>query len=229
MTYVSLILGSLATYYLPTLGALRPGPECGPLIARFWRLVVLVMIPAVTGVIVLKPLIVHLLYSSEFGSALDTLRWMLLGDYFKVATWALALPLVAFARARAYFLIEASWNVTLLVGSLIAIFVTHRPEGIGLAFTIGYVGYFCFVAIDSHRRYRLPELGALLSTWAGGLVLVILASAANWTAQTVNWPAAAAWIAIALVYVWFHVKPDERQALLKLAHGWLRGLAARTR
>ncbi len=50
-----------------------------------------------------KPILLPLLYSPAFLGAGRYLRWTLLGDYLKVASWILSIPMLA-RPARAVFL-----------------------------------------------------------------------------------------------------------------------------
>ena len=86
MTYVMLALGSFGTYYLPTLSGVKDPAARVALIQRFLRATIMLGIPLIVGVIVFKPLLIHLLYSEEFRPALTIIRWMLIGDYLKSLT-----------------------------------------------------------------------------------------------------------------------------------------------
>src|SRR5207249_957846 len=75
MAYIGLVLSSFSTYYLPTLSGTKDSAARAQLIHQVLRMALFLMLPLVTGIIVLKPLVARLLYSDEFLPALPIMRW----------------------------------------------------------------------------------------------------------------------------------------------------------
>jgi hypothetical protein len=180
------------------------------LMSNFLHLSTLLMVPIVTAVIVLKPLVISMLYSSEFYPSLNMMRWMLLGDYFKVAAWVVAMPVLAYANMKVYFWTESLWNVGLLGFVLLATQQIHSLEWIGIGFLLLYVALLAFYLYYSRVKYHFIVPRRLAISWLLGLLLVIGASWQTWNAQQVMWLSALAWILAASAFSWLALTAHER-------------------
>ncbi|MCH2173989.1 O-antigen translocase [Myxococcota bacterium] len=89
--------------------------------------------PAFLGMLTFAPLLINLLYSSDFVPATALFRWFSIGLLFKITAWPLAIYLLSLSARRWILVSEASWNV------LYVLFVWFWIEEFGLA-TAG-VGY----------------------------------------------------------------------------------------
>lgn len=214
-TYVSVALGSFMTYYLPTLSRAETTAEREKLVWQVWRLSIMLVAPIIVAIVVTKPLLVRLLYSAEFLPALDLLRWMLIGDYVKVAAWVWAMPLLSFARAGAHFWSETLRNAIFLV--LSAVLLADRGiEGVGIAFTASYVCYAVFAAAYARFSFGLRIAAGPTICWLLGLAVVLGASVHTWTAPDVQWPSAIGWVAAAVAVSFLVTTKGERSAVAKL-------------
>jgi PST family polysaccharide transporter len=213
MTYVTLVLGSFGTYYLPTLAAIAEPAERNALIRRFLRFGIIASTPLVVAVIVAKPLLVSLLYTDAFLETLATMRWMLVGDYLKITAWVLAMPIVAYARARAFTWSEILTHAGFLAFSVPALRFTGQGEWVGVGFMLMYVGYLAFTATYVRKVHGFPFERATILPWLGGLAIVAAASAATWTARTMSWPLAIGFVAAAVAFSWVALTPWEREEL----------------
>jgi O-antigen/teichoic acid export membrane protein len=166
-TYVVLILSSLGAYYLPSLSAETSLEAQRQLISKVLRLCAAAALPLVGTVIFLREPLVHLLYTVDFLEATMIMRWMLLGDYLKICSWVLAMPLLARAQSGRYLLSEVVANLSFLG---IALLIPDL-EGFGIAFLVSYVLYLSCVAFWAWRSQQLQLLS--LRPWAvGGVVLI---------------------------------------------------------
>jgi O-antigen/teichoic acid export membrane protein len=214
-TYVLFILSSFGTYYLPTLSQTSDPQDRVMLMQQTARLTTLLMVPLVTGVIILKPLAIEVLYSSEFASSLNTIRWMLIGDYFEVIAWVFVLPMVAYGDMRVYFLSEALWYAAFLSFAAFALFGYRSIEGIAVGYllcdSISLVYYVYYV----RSRYQFPFTRTLVAPWLIGLALVVGASVHTWSDSEVNWFAAPLWIGAAVCFSWLSLDRSERRSVLR--------------
>ena len=145
MTYVMLILTSLSAYYLPTLTTLREQGEArNHLMHQYFRFACLASLPLIGSVIVLKPWVIQLLYSKEFLPATQVMKWMLLGDFFKICSWVMAMPMLAYAHTRPFVLSELVWSVAFI--GIVAWLLSAGLDFayIGMAFLACYVGYAAY-------------------------------------------------------------------------------------
>lgn len=173
MTYVMLILTSFSAYYLPTLGKLKTqGNERNNLIQQYFKFATYASIPLITSVIVLKPWVVELLYSREFLPATHMMRWMLLGDYFKIASWVMAMPMLAYADMKPYMIGEFLWNAVFVFFSYKFLKMGADIESIGILFMALYFSYFSYAYLYCTRKFELVLTVRLKLTWLSGLLFL---------------------------------------------------------
>jgi O-antigen/teichoic acid export membrane protein len=78
---------------------------------------ILVSAPVIAGIGLLKPEVIAILYSGKFSGAAGFLRWTLIGDYLKVTSWVLAIPMIAAADMRAFVATDVLAQVVFLGSS----------------------------------------------------------------------------------------------------------------
>jgi len=186
MMYVGVITQSFGTYYLPTLAGIKNEKDRNALMQRVFRFSIILMVPVIVAVISMKSLVVSLLYSDKFLPALEMIRWMLIGDYFKVSAFVLAFPMLAYADMRTFLWSETVFISIQALGVYIAIMHWGHMEGIGITFLIVYAAYFLFTISYCYQRFGFFLSKMLFSWWLGGLFLVTLVSIASWGQNSVN-------------------------------------------
>jgi PST family polysaccharide transporter len=186
MSYVTLVLGSYGTYYLPSLSQVADPAERRALIRTYWRLALIAMPVIVSLVVVFKPWVVRLMFHATLLPSLKVMRWMLIGDLFKGLSWVLAIPMVAFGEMKWFF-----WSETLFaLGTAGAtwLWVGHGGgiEGLGFLFAAGYLLYLAtmtmYIGLRHGFRWQIQEFWGFL----GGIALVGGLSAVTWHDQTVR-------------------------------------------
>jgi O-antigen/teichoic acid export membrane protein len=218
-SYVMLLLSSFGTYYLPTLTGTTGESDKADLICLVIRVAILLMVPMIIGMVLLKPLIVELLYTSEFLSSLELVRWMLIGDYFKITSWVLAIPALAKRDMKTYFWTETFWYVGFMLLSALSIFGCDQLQCIGIAFIILYLCLVIFYAMYVQREYRLRFDSRLIIIWSVGLLLVVMASWENWDSTIVDWKVYLFWAGICIVFLWGSLNKNEKLMLKKIRIG----------
>jgi O-antigen/teichoic acid export membrane protein len=214
MMYVTLVLSSFGTYYIPTLSQ-TANPEARiQLIRQLLRLSIILMTPAVASVTVLKPLVINTLYSSEFVDSLNVMRWMLVGDYFKVTSWILAAPILAFADMKTFLRVELAWNTGFLFLCALAVLGLNWLPGVGVAFLLLYIGNFLYALFYTCRRHHFTFQQGPCVQWLVGLMIVAGASASTWNDRQMQWPIALMWITISGLFSLLSFRSNERQRLL---------------
>lgn len=179
MTYVGFLLSAMATDYYPRLAELiTDRPAAIVLMNDQAQLGLAIGGPVLLLLIGLAPWAITLLYSAEFKDAVTLLQWQTVGNVFKLAGWALGFSIIAAARARMFFFLQANFNLIFLL----ILWPSLTEFGIiaaGPAFSIAYVLQFlivnaCVRHIHGFRWQRLSL--ALLATHASLAVgLLILA------------------------------------------------------
>lgn len=220
MTYVTVVLASFSTYYLPALSGTGEQGRRAELIRRVFRLETIVLVPVITAILALKPVVVRALYSAEFLDATGIMGWMLVGDYFKVASWVLAFTMLAFADVRTLLWTELVWSGLQVSGAAFSILAFNSLEGVGVTFLVVYALYFGFALLYTHWRNHFTLDRGLALQWLLGLAVIVAASAWTWHDLTIRPLTAAGFVLLACVVSSMVLTRDERERI------WAAGRAA---
>jgi O-antigen/teichoic acid export membrane protein len=152
MTYLGFVLSAMGTDFYPRLTAVIRHPDTvNQLVNEQTEVALLLAGPAFLALLALAPWIVDLLYSSAFADAAEILRWQVLGDVLKVASWPLGFIILAAGDGRIYMMTEV-----LAIGVFVLLVYVLLPGlGIvstGVAFLIMYVLYLPIVYFFAGRR-----------------------------------------------------------------------------
>jgi PST family polysaccharide transporter len=176
MRQVTLVLSSLQTYYLPALARASDREERSAHIGRVLLLTTLVMAPLIVALELARPFVTTVLYANSFGPAAGLLRWTLMGDYLKVSSWVLAMPMLAVADMKVFLVTDLTAQA-ILVGSAVALSAMFQPaQATAIAFVISYAVNLAICFAYSSRRHAFRPSRALLIAWFTGLLLVIAAA-----------------------------------------------------
>lgn len=211
--YIMLLLASFSTYYLPALSREAEPSERRQLIHNFLRLSTIVMVPLLMFVVVFKPLIIELLYSPQFLAANRIIRWMLIGDYFKITSWVFGMPMLAFPDLKTFFWSELVTNVLLVGFAVLMIFHWQWVEGVGLGFLLLYIGYLSFAYLYTRTRFVFLADRLLLTQWTIGLIIIVAASWHTWTDLRVHWFSAVFWLVASLAFSTGIITHQEKKFL----------------
>ena len=156
------------------------------------------------------------LYSSEFIPALSIMRWMLIGGYFRIVSWVLAIPMLAYADMKTFFWTELIWDSLLLGFSATAVLGFHWLPGVGVGFVLLYSSYLVYTFWYTHRRFHLMLDRATVLQWLVGLILIVGASVQTWNDQQVQWPTLVFWLVLTLGFSGFVLNERERQGIMEI-------------
>ena len=169
---------------------------------------ILLVAPMLLGVLALAPWLITLLYSSEFLPAYGVLRWQMLGDVLKVASWPLGYVILA-NNAGGLFLVTELMIQAVFIGSLYLLLPALGLEAAGVSFALQYVFYVVLVAAVVRARYgvRVGRRGVVYSValLVAAVTVFALASWNEWVGGSLGVVLAAASGAYALTHVARHV------------------------
>lgn len=180
MNQASLLLASLQTYYLPALARMADSQERSALIGRALTVAAISAAALISTLIVLKPSLISTLYSHAFAGSARYLRWTLAGDYLKVTSWILSIPLVASANMRAFLVADLiAYGIFAITAFALSVRV-GAAEGTAIAFVAMYSAHliFCGWRLWRHEEFR-PETRTSV-IWLVGLLIVAFFSAVCW-------------------------------------------------
>ncbi len=176
MTYIGFVLGAMGADYYPRLTAvITDHPRARQLVNDQTEMALLLAGPVLLAMLTLAPWVIHLLYAESFAPATDLLRWQVLGDIVKIASWPMGFILLAQGRGNVFLATEFTWNAVYLV----AIAVGISQWGLlilGIGFLLAYMLHlgviFCIarksISFVPTQRNLILTLVLLLS--GGGIM-----------------------------------------------------------
>jgi PST family polysaccharide transporter len=181
MNQAGLVLASMQTYYLPALARTSEPAQRSAHIERVLTVAAIAATALIVGLIAIKPLVLTTLYSDQFGGAARYLRWTLAGDYLKITSWILSIPLIASANMRAFLGADLSAYGAFAAASLLLSRWLTPAESASVAFVIMYAVHLVFCGACLWRSGEFRPTARTGVIWLGGLLLVTLTSAAFWS------------------------------------------------
>jgi len=182
MTYLGFVLGAMATDFFPRLAAVINDREAAVrLVNEQTEVALLLCGPVLIAMLGLAPWVIRLLYTAEFGPAVEILRWQLLGDILKVMSWPLGFVLVAGGMGKTFVLTE-----TIGIGVFVAgVALGLSRVGVtatGMAFLALYLAYLPLVRWFGGQRIGFRWTSAVKAQ-AGLVMIAALAVeiAARWS------------------------------------------------
>ena len=152
--YFGMVFTAMLTDYYPRLCvAANDNSKRNTLVNQQGEVAILILLPIILVFIVFIPLIVELLYSSEFTPINDMIIWSAFGMVFRAGSWAMSIQFLAKASSRLYFLNELSANVSMLILNVIG-YKFYGLIGIGYAFVLGYIIYMLQVYFITKYYYN---------------------------------------------------------------------------
>jgi O-antigen/teichoic acid export membrane protein len=152
MQYVTFVLSAMGADYYPRLtGLIRDHKAATNLVNEQTEIAILLSGPVFIAMMALAPWAIHMLYASSFTPAVEILRWQVLGDVLKVASWPMGFLILAAGDGKTFFTTEClSWLVTTgLIGGLLPLFGLQIT---GIAYLAMYAVMLPVVFLLAQRR-----------------------------------------------------------------------------
>ena len=203
MTYIGFVLGAMGTDYYPRLAAvIHDHVAVNRLVNEQMEVALLLSAPILLAMLGLAPWVIELLYTNQFGEAVEVLRWQVLGDVLKIASWPLGFILVAAGAGKTF--VATEW---LAMGSFVALTVVLLPvtglPATGISFLGMYVIYLFAVFVLARRRtgfhFNAHSLGLLCTVGAASGVVAAMARISDLISAAAGIAGASAFAVYALV------------------------------
>ena len=173
MTYIGFVLTAMGTDYYPRLtAAIRDHAAVNRMVNEQTEVVLLLAGPVFVAMIGLAPWVIDLLYSSRFAEAAAILRWQVLGDIVKVASWPLGFIILAAGDGRTFMLTE-SFTVLVFAGLTWLGIPLFGIQATGMAFLGMYLVLLPLVHWLARRRTAFTWTRTV---FRHGIVLVFVAT-----------------------------------------------------
>jgi PST family polysaccharide transporter len=173
-TSVGFILSSMGANYLPSLcSCSEDHPRLNRMVSEQLEVAVLLGLPGILVTYLAAPLLVTALYSSEFGPAIDVLRWQLMGVLARLVAWPIGYVLLAKARGSLFVGAEFFSHGIHLLGVLVLV------DGLGLVGTgMAFLVFNLFTAIQAYAFVRHLTGYRLGGAARSAIVLSVVSSVA---------------------------------------------------
>ena len=152
MTYIGFVLGAMGTDYYPRLtAAFHDHAAVNRMVNEQTEVALLLAGPVFLAMLALAPWVIQLLYSGDFDQASSILRWQVLGDVLKVASWPMGFIILAAGDGRTFMLTE-SLTIAVFAGLVWFGLPTIGVQVTGIAFLGMYFVYLPLIYYLARRR-----------------------------------------------------------------------------
>lgn len=176
--YLGLVLGAMAADYFPRLSGAAGDPK------RFVEIVndqlevaLLLIAPILLAVLALTPLALTAVYSTEFTVASQILRWQIVADVLKIASWALGFMVLARGEGPLYLFLNSSGDALFLLSLYLGIpLLGLEAAGIAALIQMAYSLLLIGGVVRTRYQYspREHSLRAFLLLLGSAIVTAIL-------------------------------------------------------
>ena len=202
-TAMTVLMSSMRSYYLPTLGRLATQHAKNQFAGRTLRILLVLLLLGVSLLILAAPYLLRLLFSTQFAPARDIVIVLAISMLGQVFIWCCGMFVLHKGEYRVYVSLECIWVAARIVGTTVCVTLGYGLIGIAwvevAAMTMSAVVY----ALVVHLRYGaaivnlsnavfgflilllllagrvVAESGAVLSETAFGLIVILVAVGAG--------------------------------------------------
>jgi PST family polysaccharide transporter len=186
MQYIGFVLTAMGADYYPRLsGVIHDHKAATRLVNEQTEIALLLSAPVFIAMIGLAPWVIHLLYSDAFAPAVEVLRWQILGDVLKVASWPLGFVILAAGAGKTFFITE-TFALVVMGGLIAKLSGSMGLQITGIAFLICYVLYLPMVYWLAKRRIGFEWSRAVVKLLA---ITIVICTAISLTSMTYWWVA----------------------------------------
>ncbi len=144
--YLSLITTTFAVYYLPKLSESKNKIELRGLLIKGYSFILPVTFLLLLVTYLLRNIVIQVVFADTFQPMEAYFLPQLIGDFFKIASWLLAMQMIAKAQTVLFIITELIFGALLVCLTLVLV---NKYGGIGsiYAYTINYILYFIAMVV----------------------------------------------------------------------------------
>lgn len=173
-TYVGLVFAAMGTDFYPRLSVVaHDNIKSKLLINQQAEIGLLILAPILAIFFIFINWVIILLYSTKFIPINDMIQWAALGMYFKVASWAIGIILLAKGNAKLFFYSELLANAYILVFNILG-YKYLGLEGLGLSFLMSYILVLLQVYFIANYNYKFSFTFEFYKVFGIQLILGVL-------------------------------------------------------
>lgn len=149
--YVGIILSSMGVAFFPKIcRTINNKKESISIINEQIEFGLLVSLPFIIGIFIFAPMILTILYSSEFADGASIIRWQMLGVTIRLLGFPFGYVLMAKGKSVQYILAQFLFN-GLNYGFMIWVIFTLGFAGLGINYLFAYIIYGVIVGFLCYR------------------------------------------------------------------------------
>ena len=170
--YVGLIFAAMAMEYYPRLsGIAKDNTILSQYVGKQVEMMQLMLAPIIALFIVLHPLMIRILYTTEFYAINGYLLLASQGISFKAISWAIGFILLAKGSGKLYFITELISDTITLALNIVG-YHYWGLAGVGASYTIGFILYLIIIYVTCRHHYHI-EPGR--KAWAATAITTLIA------------------------------------------------------
>ena len=147
--YLSVLTSAFTVYYIPRLSEITDPKELHDEVFRCYKMFIPILLLISVAIYLLKEFIIWLLFTPEFYTMESLFSWQLIGDFFKICSWLLAVLMIAKARTWMFISTEIIFSATYVILS----FIFMRYNGV-IGLTQGYLCNYMFYGLVMALLFR---------------------------------------------------------------------------
>lgn len=153
-SYVGIIFTSMSTDYFPRLAAVANDEmKIRNVVEHQAIIAVLIITPLICLFIPFAPLIIKILYSSQFTVIVSMITYGVLGMLFRAVSWSMGYVLIAKGDSKIFIRTSLFFNSLSLIMNVFA-FSYWGLEGLGISFCIYYIFHFLVLKVLTFKIYN---------------------------------------------------------------------------
>ena len=190
-TYIGFALNAMGADFYPRITAtISQNEDASALLNEQVLLALTLTAPLIVGVVAFAPLVILVLYSTEFLPAADVVRYHVFGDLFRVIGVPMAYTFLAAGAKKRFLFMELVWSAVYL--SLLYMFLADwGVVAVGIGYSVGYaIHMVCTAALLARtkriviRRSVLARIGLTIAIASSVLAASVYAEPAGYVAGT---------------------------------------------
>ncbi len=172
-TYVGMVFNAIGTDYYPRLTSVNnDNTKCTKLMNQQGEIALLILAPILMVCLSIMPIIIVVIYSTEFIGAINYILWAVIGMLAKLGAWIISYIFLAKAEARLFLINEIVAKLYMLGFNIIG-YATYGLEGLGISFLMGFVLYFGQVYYIAHKKYSFAFTNNFMVIYIIQLFLIV--------------------------------------------------------
>lgn len=182
--YAGLLFTAMSMEYFPRLASVSQSRIRTQLfLTKQINITLAVIFPFVTLIIILCPLIVRILYSSEFIDIVPYVTIGVLGTSLRAISWCMAFVIIAKGRGSIYLVTESISAVSGLLLNIV-FYQTMGITGLGVAYILWYLLYWFIMIVVGRRYYGINNHRSSLAILAVVILMPTIVAAATLAGAT---------------------------------------------